>query len=189
MIKNKGFTLPEVTLSLAIFAVAAGLVGTVVIVSLNIFARNAELTRAKLLGDGAYEFISHRLTYGENITVTDELQSCTEDYTGLSPSLICVSRSGKISAGNSLFTDAIVPVFSESLYGTMTTEVDISYDEELPECIELTIRVLRENDDLYTRTRTVRMMNSGSDTIGFLSVTSYKLKSCNGDLYIVYTSI
>ncbi len=189
MKSNKGFTLPEVTFSLVILSVAVVIIGTMIITGMNIFARNAQLSKAQILCDAAYDYISERLTYGENITITEDISKHRDMYEGYHPFVIAVRQDGVISAGNSFCESEYFSVFSKELYGNMRLSISIEQSSESLLLTELTTEVTLDGDILYSRTSTVKMMNTGSDTEGFLNISEKHYSNRTEDMYIIYTNI
>ncbi len=180
MRKNKGFTLPETLLSLVILAVLVAIVGSTIIVSLNVLGRHVQLFRAQLAADGVCGYLEQRLGYGVDIMMTHDPDIV---YTGSSPMMITVTENGRLLTGSCTDADRVVSVFDDGFYGDMDVEIYISRDIERADIIELYAEVYLDNELLCSASRTVKTMNC--DAPVFAGVIS----NYTGNIYLFYSAI
>ncbi len=166
----KGFTLPEVTLGLAITAVLALLSGAVIVAGLNGYVRSLRLANGLKLCGAVQEFVAERLTYGSEVVITD-VQPNAEDY------IIKVDTNGRIYAKSA---DEWISVLSDEVYGSFEVEISVSAKEN-SQLMTVFTEVTENGESLCRREITVRMMNF-SEAVRIMPEIGNKSKA----FYITY---
>lgn len=146
--RNKGFTLPEMIMNLAVLAIVAAAVGAVLIICINIFTRSALNARAAITADGIYELISDKLTYGRDISLSNEPSEQPS-------SVLRISGSDILEGDN----DRLISVFSDEFYGGFTFSVTISQDIFHDDIAEVSVQIFNYTELICSRKGAVRMMN------------------------------
>lgn len=69
---RRGFTLVEVSVSLVVLVMIISVSSGIILVSSNIFAKDAVLNDYQITGNDVFDFVSNKLAYAGNFTVSDE---------------------------------------------------------------------------------------------------------------------
>lgn len=146
--RNKGFTLPEMIMNLAVLAIVAAAVGAVLIICINIFTRNALNSHAAITADGIYELISDKLTYGRDISLSYE-------PSGNPSSVLCISGSDILVGDN----NKLISAFSDEFYSGFTFSVTISQNNLPGNIAEICVQIFNYTELICSRKGAVRMLN------------------------------
>lgn len=195
---KKGFTLTELLISLVLFALLAGAVSSIILVSFNIYSRSALRNTAQRVGTEVFDLLENRLSYGKNVTITNSEDVMCANY-GASGSgvpsdpMVCItvpSSGDRLCLGNIIPANATIVKPDELSKMKLLVEIE----EEYSVYPLVTVRVSITSDDgetsLFSTESPVRLLNVAEDDIfweSFMLLGSYSNEY--SDLYIGFTEI
>ncbi|MGN0687395.1 MAG: type II secretion system protein J [Oscillospiraceae bacterium] len=181
-IAKKGFTLAETLLSAALFIVVAGIVGSILVISMKVFAVNAQRVKATLAADGIFDYISGCISCAKDITISSGgAVYPDDDFT----TVICISENGRIELIDERGTAA---AFGDDFFGGMTAYICFSqpFDEE--NVLLLEIDVSLDDRLLCERSGAICLMNAAQG-LGSADLSGSRVSNQSGDVCIAYNNI
>lgn len=94
---NKAFTLVEVSVSLVVLIILIGVAGGIILVSGNIFSKDAILNDYQIIGNDVFDFVSDKLCYATGFTVSDSADIDTGLSSGYHEQIILSEKGKKLS--------------------------------------------------------------------------------------------
>lgn len=185
-----GFTLVEVTVALAVFAILVTVASGIIISGGNIFARNTSRVKASETASGVYSAINDRLAFAEKIDLTKD--EFSPDGSGYSE-CIKIIKSGT-SADSSDERVSIRRENGSAFYGACDTgayDVTVTFDsvkktengKNNMTLLYLTVNVYSDGELLYSKEAAIELLNHECEITGLDSKPSNEDK----DLYINYS--
>ncbi len=184
----KGFTLVEVTVALAVFAILVTLASGIIISGSNIFARNTNRVSASETADSVYDILNERLSFATSIDLTkDEFSPDGDGYNE------CIRLEKKGSSSN----DAKVSIRRENssdFDGVCETgDFDILLSLEgitkttngknNMTLLNVKISIYSDDELMYTKNASIELLNSACEIEGIDLSPSNEAS----DLYINYS--
>jgi len=150
--ENKGFTLIEITVTLVILGIVLAVAGNVFFFGTRMYTQTEAKNAAKSIGDSAFKYCKRAFTYA---TEMDIVYSGGTAPTGLSNN-IRINEAGHLMKNNSNVLGS-----SETDYYNGYS-LSYSVKKQNNTILELTIKVSKNNEELYTKTETVKNVNLSS---------------------------
>lgn len=148
---QKGMTLVELIVGMGLSTVVMGITLGIMLSSMNIYGRSANLNSASQLGHAVYEFYRTRLSSATAASING----------GGAEQCIAINSDGQLTFQESASSSAKL-VYDESIYAgntlTVVTEAEGSF-------VTLSVRVYsRDGKGLYEKSSGFWLMNAGSAT-------------------------
>jgi prepilin-type N-terminal cleavage/methylation domain len=139
--RDRGFTLVEVLVALALISVLLGVTAGLVLASMNGFARGARQNEAKQLGLTIYEAVEARLS---TATALGEGERSLE------------SLGGRVLQGGTA-------LYPETLYGALSAAFTV--EAAGPSALRLTVTIYDETGAAFTKESAFRLLNEPEITL------------------------
>ena len=159
---QKGFTLIELIVTLAIFSIILVVAGNYLFFGNNLFVKTEVKNSEKYIGDNVFEYIQRRLTYASHVEVINPDKIRDPKYTNG----IKINDNGQLLMGQFEVEDkdgnkksGLTNVFSPDFYGTYR----VSYEVKVVDAthMELKVNVLAQGNDspVYTTSEVLKILN------------------------------
>lgn len=184
---QKGFTLIELIVTLAIFSIILVVAGNYLFFGNNLFVKTEVKNSEKYIGDNVFEYMQRRLTYATHVEVINPDKSKDPKYTNgiklnsdgqlLMGPFEVKDEDGKIKSG-------LTNVFSPEFYGN---GYKVSYEVKVVDAthMELKVNVLAQGNDspVYTTSEVLEILNlqANARDSGSILIT-------NGERNAIYTN-
>jgi len=139
--RDRGFTLVEVLVALALISVLLGVTAGLVLASMNGFARGARQSEAKQLGLTIYEAVEARLSIA---TALGEGERSLE------------SLGGRVLQGGAA-------LYPDTLYGSLSAAFTV--EAAGPSALRLTVTIYDETGAVFTKESAFRLLNGPEITL------------------------
>lgn len=185
--KNKGgFTLVEVTVALAVFAILVTVASGIIISGGNIFARNSSRVKASEIASGVYSALNDRLSFATKIDLTKD------DFSPESSECIKIIKKGTsaASSGERVLIKRKNGSQFDEVCDTGVYDVTVAFDsikktendKNNMVLLNLTIKVYSGGELLYSKEAPIELLNYECEITGLDEKPSNEDK----DLYINY---
>lgn len=197
-LNKKGFTLVEVTVTLAVFAILVALASSIVVSGGNIYAKNANTVKAAQVCDGVYDVLNNRLSFATSIDFTkssalkspDSYSECIKIAKKSEEPPVSINREGRKSDDGTYEFDEVCDTGAFDITVSCKKE-EIAYANNsknpmtvLPFEVEV---FSSEGEPVYSRKCLIELLNiKSSDKIKTDNDKNVYTNESN-DLYINYT--
>lgn len=177
---NKGFTLVEIIVTLAIFAIVLTVAGTVYFAGNRMYTQTEIKNQEKYIGDTVFNYMRDRLVYAKDVSVY---------VSGTNPSSVSYSNVFNVTSDKMCFGTNKDPanVLGDSWYGNY--KIKYIAKKATDNTLNLTVSVLdTSNNEVYSTGSTMKIINLvgavvwNTDTDGAVNqVISYRTKDGSND--------
>lgn len=176
-INNKGVTLVEMVVTIAIITIIVGLTSTIILASQNIFRRNANEIFGKQIGENILNFVKEELEYSTTMKISDE-----QDLTGEYTNALYVEDGRLMYYKDDL---GFVDLFGSEFYNSYKVYLDL--DAENFSLSRLYLRVLDAEDEIvYETSTTIRFLNYSINPESFLKPVTNQGEIINLSVFKVF---
>ncbi|MCD8328215.1 MAG: prepilin-type N-terminal cleavage/methylation domain-containing protein [Ruminococcus sp.] len=186
---KKGFTLVEVTVALAVFAILVTLASGIIISGSNIFARNTNRVSASETADSVYDILNERLSFATSIDLTkDEFSPDGDGYN----ECIKLEKKGSSSSGdervsirreNSSDFDGVCETGDFDVLLSLEGVTKTTNGKNNMTLLNVKISIYSDDELMYTKDASIELLNSACEITGIDSTPSNEVS----DLYINYS--
>lgn len=194
-LNKNGFTLVEVTVTLAVFAILVALASSIVVSGGNIYAKNANTVKAAQVCDGVYDVLNNRLSFATSIDFTkasaekspDSYSECIKIAKKSDEPPVSINREGRKNDDGTFIFDEVCDTGAFDITVSFKKE-EIKYANNsknpmtvLPFEVEV---FSSEGEPVYSRKCIIELLNIKSDDHIKMDDNLYTNEN---DLYINYT--
>lgn len=174
---NKGFTLVELIVTLAITAIVLAIAGGILLTSFQLFSANSSANEAKLIGDTVSRYVSDQLTYASDLQLIDQSDTATTAQYSNRIQII----SGRLHVQTASQSD--YNYYGDAFY--LGTTVQMSVKTVDHNTISLKIDVLKKGAVIYQTQSVINLLNIQLKNGSISGITGSELT--NPDL--VYSAV
>ncbi|MCC8192594.1 MAG: prepilin-type N-terminal cleavage/methylation domain-containing protein [Ruminococcus sp.] len=183
----KGFTLVEVTVALAVFAILITLASGIIISGSNIFARNTNRISASETADSVYDILNERLSFATSIDLTkDEFSPDGDGYN----ECIRLEKNGSSSSDakvsirreNSSDFDSVCETGDFDVLLSLEGVTKTTNGKNNMTLLNVKISIYSDDELMYTKDASIELLNSACEIEGIDLSPSNEAN----DLYINY---
>ncbi|MCD7727416.1 MAG: prepilin-type N-terminal cleavage/methylation domain-containing protein [Ruminococcus sp.] len=184
----KGFTLVEVTVALAVFAILVTLASGIIISGSNIFARNTNRISASETADSVYDILNERLSFATSIDLTkDEFSPDGDGYN----ECIRLEKNGSSSSDakvsirreNSSDFDSVCETSDFDILLSLEGVTKTTNGKNNMTLLNVKISIYSDDELMYTKDASIELLNSACEIEGIDLSPSNEA----GNLYINYS--
>ncbi|MCD7772631.1 MAG: prepilin-type N-terminal cleavage/methylation domain-containing protein [Ruminococcus sp.] len=184
----KGFTLVEVTVALAVFAILVTLASGIIISGSNIFARNTNRVSASETADSVYDILNERLSFATSIDLTkDEFSPDGDGYN----ECIRLEKNGSSSSDakvsirreNSANFDSVCETGDFDILLSLEGVTKTTNGKNNMTLLNVKISIYSDDELMYTKDASIELLNSACEIEGIDLSPSNEAN----DLYINYS--
>ncbi len=184
----KGFTLVEVTVALAVFAILVTLASGIIISGSNIFARNTNRVSASETADSVYDILNERLSFATSIDLTkDEFSPDGGGYN----ECIRLEKKGSSSSDakvsirreNSSDFDSVCETGDFDILLSLEGVTKTTNGKNNMTLLNVKISIYSDDELMYTKEASIELLNSACEIEGIDLSPSNEAS----DLYINYS--
>lgn len=188
--KNKGFTLVEVSVSLVVFAIMATVAGAIILVSGNIFAKNAMLSSAQISCNNLYSTISDKISYANKVSISKNSAIPTGFEKSYNEQLTIYKDIQLVTLQRFGIDTVPVNLCEKDELGTLFASVTFDFTDfqNGKSYIGLTVDLYDSNESdseiVFTKSGIIPLLNYSDENAGNFIFTA---ENSDSDLYITYT--